>query len=297
MVTLVNTRDVILQSAPTRSTDNPADSAQAAADAAQAAADAAQAAADAAQADANTAQTDANTAQTDANTAQAAADAAQSDIDDPTTGLAQRMRLNGDNILGGILTADTIASPAGFRAGNVVWDASGDWVSGSGVAMTPKGLVGYNSFGVAQFSINASTGAATFGGTLTAGAIDAVNTINIAGEAVTIPRTESRTDTISGIGSDQNVMTKSITLTEDGTIQVICTCSQSSGSGPHGWQLYLYIDSTQVSFAGGSAPADSVALSGAMFLTAGTYDIDLVQNSGSDSRVIDRNFTILGAMR
>lgn len=55
---------------------------------------------------------------------------------------------------------------AGFRAGNLTWDSAGNRTSGSGVAMTPGGLVGHNGTDY-TFSINASTGSATFKGDLT----------------------------------------------------------------------------------------------------------------------------------
>jgi hypothetical protein len=168
MVTLVNTRDVLLQSAPIRSTSSGSEDAQATADQAIIDAAAAQADADAAAAAAAQAIIDAAAADAAAADAQADADAITAVVNHATTGLAQRMRLNADNILGGVLSANTIATPAGFRAGNVVWDATGAWVSGSGVAITPTGLVGYNSSGVAQFSINASTGIAVFAGSLNA---------------------------------------------------------------------------------------------------------------------------------
>jgi hypothetical protein len=54
---------------------------------------------------------------------------------------------------------------AGFRAGDLQWNSSGVRTSGSGVAMTPGGIVGYNGT-TNTFSISASTGDAYFAGTL-----------------------------------------------------------------------------------------------------------------------------------
>jgi hypothetical protein len=81
--------------------------------------------------------------------------------------IASRLRRDANEILGAVMTVDTVASPAGFRAGTLTWDASGAYVSGSGVAMTPLGLVGYSG-STPTFTINASTGAATFAGALSA---------------------------------------------------------------------------------------------------------------------------------
>lgn len=54
---------------------------------------------------------------------------------------------------------------AGLRAGDLVWDASGNRTSGKGVAITPSGILGHNGT-KSTFAINATTGDATFGGTL-----------------------------------------------------------------------------------------------------------------------------------
>lgn len=76
--------------------------------------------------------------------------------------LQGKLNKNSDDILGGILSVNVVSAPAGFRAGNLTWNAAGDRTGGYGVAMTPKGLVGYSSAGVATFSINAATGKAIF---------------------------------------------------------------------------------------------------------------------------------------
>lgn len=54
---------------------------------------------------------------------------------------------------------------AGFRSGDLTWNASGVRTAGKGVAMTPGGLVGHNGTNT-TFAINASTGDASFNGSL-----------------------------------------------------------------------------------------------------------------------------------
>lgn len=54
---------------------------------------------------------------------------------------------------------------AGIRVGDIAWDSSGNRNAGKGVALTPSGLVGHNGTKT-TFAINATTGDATFGGTL-----------------------------------------------------------------------------------------------------------------------------------
>ena len=54
---------------------------------------------------------------------------------------------------------------AGLKAGDLVWNASGNRTSGKGVAITPSGILGHNGT-KSTFAINATTGDATFSGTL-----------------------------------------------------------------------------------------------------------------------------------
>ena len=86
---------------------------------------------------------------------------------------------------------------AGLRVGSLAWDVDGDWSSGKGIAITPNGILGHDGT-KETFAIDSTTGEATFAGsleaaggtfkgTLTAEAVNAVNTINLAGQSVTIP--------------------------------------------------------------------------------------------------------------
>jgi hypothetical protein len=88
--------------------------------------------------------------------------AASAAINDPTTGLAQRLRANAANVLSG---------GAGLAVGSLTWNSSGVRTGGYGVGINASGIVGYKSDGTATFVIDASTGNASFGGTVTAAAI------------------------------------------------------------------------------------------------------------------------------
>lgn len=72
------------------------------------------------------------------------------------------------DVLGGIISINAVTAPAGFRAGSLTWDINGNRTGGYGVAMTPKGIVAYNAAGTATFALDASTGAATLSGPLSA---------------------------------------------------------------------------------------------------------------------------------
>jgi len=54
---------------------------------------------------------------------------------------------------------------AGFRAGDLTWDAAGVRTSGKGVAMTPGGLIGHNGINT-TFAIDSVTGNASFAGNI-----------------------------------------------------------------------------------------------------------------------------------
>lgn len=132
-------------------------------------------------------------AKTLADTAQAAADAAQSSANTANTGLTTKLNSDAKNVLTG---------SGGLAVGSLTWNASGVRTGGYGLGFTSYGLVAYNSAGALTFAINGTTGDATFygalsaatgtfAGTLTADAVNAVATINIAGNAVTVPASGS----------------------------------------------------------------------------------------------------------
>jgi hypothetical protein len=77
-----------------------------------------------------------------------------------------------------ILTGDIIfQSAGGFKTGSIAIDGSGN-VTGAGVAFTSQGIVGRNA-GATTFTLDATTGAATFKGDITGG-----SNINITGTGI-----------------------------------------------------------------------------------------------------------------
>lgn len=98
----------------------------------------------------------------------------------------------------------SITAGSGTIGGIVISSSSiysSNWVNNStGFAINSNGQAQFNDVTI-RGSLNGTTG--TFSGTLTASAINAVNTINIAGDAVTVPvaATQSSTVTISTWGS------------------------------------------------------------------------------------------------
>jgi hypothetical protein len=101
----------------------------------------------------------ADTANTNASSALATAAAA-------IAAVGTKLNRSAADILSGAIDIQTAG---GFKAGTMVWDSSGNYVSGYGVAMTTKGIVGYSSsLGAVSFAINATTGDASFAGNLSA---------------------------------------------------------------------------------------------------------------------------------
>lgn len=78
-------------------------------------------------------------------------------VADANAKLAVKLNKGGD-VLGGIFSVDTVNAPAGFRAGTLTWNTAGDYTGGYGTAMTPKGLIGYNTSGLGTFMVNGQTG-------------------------------------------------------------------------------------------------------------------------------------------
>jgi hypothetical protein len=106
--------------------------------------------------------------------------AALTAVNDAATGLNARLNKNAADILSGPIA---IQGSGAFIAGTLTTDGSGNRTGGSGTAMTPKGFLAYNPAGVPTFTVDAATGDATFGGTLTASNV--VTTGNIANNAAT----------------------------------------------------------------------------------------------------------------
>jgi hypothetical protein len=76
-------------------------------------------------------------------------DAAYNAVNDPTLGLASRMRSNSANVL---------AAGGGLVAGNLTYDTNGNRTGGFGMAFNQRGIVGFNSGGIPTITMDAATG-------------------------------------------------------------------------------------------------------------------------------------------
>jgi hypothetical protein len=122
-----------------------------------------------------------------------------------------------------------LTGTGGVVGGSLTWDTNGARTSGTGVALTSKGIVAHNgtnntfvidgTTGNATFSGSLNAASGTFRGTLTAEAINAVNTINIAGDAVTV------------ITSAIIYYSEELSVTSEKTIQLGTLTTSTEGQG------------------------------------------------------------------
>lgn len=82
------------------------------------------------------------------------------------TTVATKLNKNASDTLTGAINVTT---SGGFVAGTLTWDATGTRTGGYGIAMTAKGLVGFDSSGNSTFNISSTDGSATFKGAITSG--------------------------------------------------------------------------------------------------------------------------------
>lgn len=123
------------------------------------------------------------TISTNAATALSLAASAQNDATSALTALTTKLGASSSYVLAGNVSITNAGN--GIKTGTVTWDAAGNVTGGSGIALTNRGIVGVAS-GTPTFSIDGTTGAAVFGGAvsasqITAGTITAAVSINSAG--------------------------------------------------------------------------------------------------------------------
>lgn len=151
-------------------------------------------------------------------------DAAYNAVNDAATGLATRLRSNAVNVLSG---------GGAVTVGSLTVDASGNRTGGSGIGMTGKGIALYAPGGAATITMDAATGNAGFGGTLTAA--DMVNTSHIVSGATKGFDTFGTMSSYSGGG--QSIFNMPVA---GGDILILANVAYDSGSGAQGYNVEFY---------------------------------------------------------
>ena len=256
---------------------------------------------------ANSASSAASAAQGTANSASSAASAAQGTADFAVGELTTKLDNDARNVLSG---------PGGLATGTLNWNSSGVRTSGSGVGLTANGLVAYNSAGAATFVLNGSNGDAsfagalsaatgsfagslsaatgTFSGTLTASAINAVNTINIAGNAVTVPQ-------VNSAAGAQAITT--VTFAETTNVLIWGVCSGvtlvSGGCTIRLFDNLAQVKETFSNSAGGVIPVITLPIIHYMTMTAGTHTIicNVSDVFNNPAPAVETTIVIMGAKR
>ena len=126
----------------------------------------------------------------------------------------------------------------------------------------------------------------------------AVDTLQLAGNAVTVPQVVSANNTLFGGSGDRTALTTSITLDQPGMVLASFTGKQNFPSGERSWRLSLHIDGVQVFYTYGGNSIDSVALTGALYISsAKTVAVTVYWNGSSGCDLIDRCLWVMGAKR
>jgi hypothetical protein len=127
-----------------------------------------------------------------------------SDVVNNAAAVTTKLNKSAADILSGTID---FQSAGGFKTGTIAVDSSGN-ATGAGVAITSKGIVGRNS-GATTFTIDATTGAATFAGALVAASGSFVGTVSAGA-----------------------IITDSVTLNSSGGTSLSIIASQASGALP-----------------------------------------------------------------
>lgn len=209
---------------------------------------------------------------------------------------------------------NVLSGAGGIAVGSLTWDTSGNRTGGNGIGITAKGIAAHNGtkFGLvidvdgnATFGgeLNAATGSfagslsaatGTFSGTLTASAVNAVNTINIAGNAVTVPVSaySESTGKIS-VGTGWYDLQSAYIDTEGQPVIVIATATNGTFGMPLIWGVF---DKDGVAIA--QSVGDSCAIT-ASSSKSGTFKLKARMPGGSsyNGAIMYRSLVLLGAKR
>jgi hypothetical protein len=125
----------------------------------------------------------------------------------------------------------------------------------------------------------------------------AIDTLYLAGNAVTVPISQTVTNSITGNGSYKEIQWLNHTLEEPGNILIIFSGSQgySSGNTPHSVQVR--IDGSNVTQRGGYYAEDYPTLMYSGFFEAGTRRIAIWWQADSSVTFNNRTLSILGVKR
>lgn len=129
-----------------------------------------------------------------------------------------------------------------------------------------------------------------------------IDTLKLAGNAVTVPQIATSGDALTGDLTWKTVIETSITLDSSGTVMANFACKQGFFSFPNAWLFKMYIDGTVVFEVGGTSGIDSIAMVGAKSISVASNStkavtIKVVWNSNNQVQVLNRSLWVMGAKR
>lgn len=129
-----------------------------------------------------------------------------------------------------------------------------------------------------------------------------IDTLKLAGNAVTVPQIATSGDALTGDLTWKTVIETSITLDSSGTVMANFACKQGFFSLPNAWLFKMYIDGTVVFEVGGTSGIDSIAMVGAKSISVTSNStkavtIKVVWNSNNQVQVLNRSLWVMGAKR
>jgi hypothetical protein len=123
-----------------------------------------------------------------------------------------------------------------------------------------------------------------------------VTTGDIATGAVTQTFIVSGSTPITMNGTDVTVLTDTLTINQDCTIQATAVMKAAFSNGAESWSAHLYINGTDTFPTGGTNFADSLAMAGAVTITGATYPLSVTVsatfNASSHVAVDARNLVV-----
>jgi hypothetical protein len=129
-----------------------------------------------------------------------------------------------------------------------------------------------------------------------------VNTFKIQGNAVTVPTSVSRYDQFYGVPNGISIIDTTITINSSCWVFASVTLAQGFPSGDRTWVTALYINNVNVFEAGGQKTADSVAMSGATYVsvpngTTLTIPVVVLHAGSTQMIVSNRTLYVIGAKK
>lgn len=187
------------------------------------------------------------------------------------------------------------------------WPAAG---TGNGFYLGPGGLLlgNYPSYAASGKTIGGyfqveengdiySPSFDVYNGKMTLKQLDVVGTLNIAGNAVTVPLVQNFPGTTEGNNSDIIFTATTISLDVPGMVFASCTGYISYGTGYKTVYTTLKINGVEVSKGGGTEGWVNAAHSGGLNCPAGPVTVTLTFNGQPGSRIINPSIFVMGAKR